>query len=582
MSRRRPQAQWLCAPIISVLIEILTFHWDDPSRITSLGLISATPWVLYPLALMLSLSFALALRSRSPSAFALVAHFAALALLLPGLPGFLEQYPRFGTAWLHTGFVRAIIIHGKPIVGLDARFSWPGFFTAIAAVVGMAHLGSALSMLRWAPMVQNLAYALPVFITARAMLRSDRKAWVVAWLFLLTNWVGQDYFSPQGLAYFIFLGVLAIVISSLRRRGGRPLGGRRLAGLITRFGSTVPLDTEEPTVAIQCAMLVIAMLAVIALSMEHQLTPVALGIDLVVLALTRQTRANYFTVAVLISVVAWIAYGAFTFWQGHLYSTLFGSGGASAVQATVTSRIGGSVGHEIVVYERLLFAAGVWLLAAAATLRGLRRRAPVPLAALALALGPFVMLAVQSYGGEAGLRVYLYTLPSMLIIAVAGFADGFPRRSLRTVTALTLASTLLVPFLLIARFGNEKFEQITSGDVAAARYVYSVAPPGSAIGSVSLNALVGYQGLASYAYPPHDEPGDFAFTTPQQILRGLGHNRRGVYLLITPAQVEYAVINDGLPADWAEKLEAKLATNSNFKLLFNRFGGRVYKVSIKP
>jgi hypothetical protein len=145
-----------------------------------------------------------------------------------------------------------------------------------------------------------------------------------------------------------------------------------------------------------------------------------------------------------------------------------------------------------------------------------------------------------------------------------------------------LASTIMVPVLLIARYGNERFEQVTSGDVAAARYVYSIARPGSAIGSVSLNTVVGFERLAAYAYPPHNEPGDFAFTKPEQIVKGLGHDARGTYLLITPAQVEYGVVNEGLPDDWAKKLEARLAKDRRFKLLFNRFGGRVYKVAVSP
>jgi hypothetical protein len=174
----------------------------------------------------------------------------------------------------------------------------------------------------------------------------------------------------------------------------------------------------------------------------------------------------------------------------------------------------------VVVYLRLAFALGVWGIAGAATLWGRLRRTPVPLTALILAFVPFTMLAVQSYGGEGALRVYLYTLPFMLILAVAGFAAHLPRRSFLVTAAITLVSTIMVPLLLITRFGNEQFEQVTRGDVAAARYVYSVAAPGSAIASVGLNALLGYQGLAAYSYPPRDLPSGFAFTTPAQVLAG--------------------------------------------------------------
>jgi hypothetical protein len=566
------------APVVSIVVELLACHYDDPARVGGLGLITVTPWVIFPLAFMLSLSFAVQLRARVVPGAALVAHVAALAFLLPGLPGLLEQYPRFSTAWLHVGFVQAMIVHKHPIVDLDARFSWPGFFTGIAAIVGMAHLGTALPLLRWTPLVLNLAYALPVFIIARALLSSTRRAWVVTWLFILANWVGQDYFSPQGMAYFIFLSIIAAVLVAFPR-GGTPPGDRLLRGAVTRFVTPLRLRTTDPTRAQQAGLVIVVMIATIALSMEHQLTPVALAGDILVLTIARQTSTRFLAPAVVLSVIAWICYGATTFWAGHLYSTLFGSGGSQAVQATVTDRIGGSAGHEVVVYLRLAFALGVWGIAGAATLWGRLRRTPVPLTALILAFVPFTMLAVQSYGGEGALRVYLYTLPFMLILAVAGFAAHLPRRSFLVTAAITLVSTIMVPLLLITRFGNEQFEQVTRGDVAAARYVYSVAAPGSAIASVGLNALLGYQGLAAYSYPPRDLPSGFAFTTPAQVLAGIGHNLRGTYLLVTPAQIENAVVNDGLPPDWGTKLEQRLAHNPHFKLLFNRYGGRVYEVA---
>lgn len=565
------------APIISVAIECSATHYDNPSAVRGLGLISVTPWFIFVLAFVLSASFACMLRASELNQRSLLAHVLALALLLPGLPGFLEQFPRFGTAWLHAGFIQAIIIHKHPIVGIDARFSWPGFFTGMAAVVGMAHLGNALPLLRWTPLAFNLAYALPIFIIARALLRSNARAWLVVWLFILTNWVGQDYFSPQGMGYFIFLSCLAILLVGFHR-SGRPVADRWIRGLITRFGSPDRPDTLAPTAAQQIGLLTVATLAVVALAMEHQLTPVVLGVDVVALALARQIRARYFAVAVVLSVLFWISYGATAFWQGHFYSTIFGGGGTSAVQSTVTNRIAGSVAHEAVVYERLLFALGLWGVAGIATLRAAFRRTPVPLSALVPALVPFVVVVAQSYGGEAALRIYLYTLPFMLILAVAGMADRFPRRKLTSAAVLAVLSTVIVPFLLIARFGNEQFEQVTAGDVGAARWFYSAVRPGASVESVAPNVLLGYQGLAAYTYGPRDVNGDYVFDTTRQVLKHLGHNRRGTYVIVTPAQVEYAVVNDGAKPDWARLLEARLAKDHRFKLLYNRFGGRVYKV----
>lgn len=563
------------APVVAIVLELLVCHYDNPGKVGGLGLITVTPWPVYLIAFMLSASFAMLLSSRALDQRALVAHVVALGFLLPGLPGLLEQFPRFETAWLHVGFIQAIIVHKHPIPGLDARFSWPGFFTGIASVVGMAHMKSALPLLRWTPLVFNLAYSLPVFIIARATTLRGSHAWLVVWLFILTNWVGQDYFSPQGMGYFIFLSCLALLLFGFHRHA-TPLGGRHLRPLLMRIGEPLRADMPSLSAVQRVGVLTILMLAVIALSMEHQLTPVVLAVDIIALVVARQASARFFAAAVVVSVLVWISYGATTFWAYHL-SNLFGSGGAQAVQSAVTNRLSGSRAHELVVYERLAFAFGLWLLAALGTLIGFLRRSPVSWSALLLALVPFVVLAAQSYGGEVGLRIYFYTLPFMLIIIVGGFADFLPRRSALRASVIAVIATGIVPLLLIARFGNEQFEQVTGGDVAAAQYVYSVATPGASIGAVAPNALLAYRGLAAYYYPSLTFENDDDLT-PRQVLSGIKQNPFGTYVLVTPAQIENQVVNDGDPADWGTKLEARLAKSPRFKLLFHRLGGYVYKI----
>ena len=399
---------------------------------------------------------------------------------------------------------------------------------------------------------------------------------MVAWLFILTNWVGQDYFSPQALAYFIFLACIAIVLIGLHR-AGRPMGDRLLRGLISRIGSPRRLNSQRLTSTQQIGLMAIAMLASIALSMEHQLTPVTLVVDLIALCIARQTSGRFLTAAVFLSVLVWVSYGAYYYWEYHLFLRLLGGGGAQAVQTTVGSRIVGSRAHEVVVYERILFALAVWGVAALGTLRGVLRRAPVSLSALILAFVPFLTLAVQSYGGEATLRIYLYTLPFMLIAAVGGLADMFPRHRLFTVLVVAVISTLIVPFLLIARFGNEQFEQVTAGDVAPVTYAYSTALPGASIWALAPNGVWGYQGLAKYSYPVVTLP-NYRSIDVEGLIKSIGRNPQGSYLLITPGQISYAIVNLGAPRDWGARLEARLAKNPDFRLLYRRFGGRLYEV----
>ena len=66
--------------------------------------------------------------------------------------------------------------------------------------------------------------------------------------------------------------------------------------------------------------------------------------------------------------------------------------------------------HELVLYSRVAFAGTVIILAVAGLVRR-RRLAIDDRVALVLTFVPFAGLALQGYGGEMALRVYLFALP---------------------------------------------------------------------------------------------------------------------------------------------------------------------------
>ncbi len=87
---------------------------------------------------------------------------------------------------------------------------------------------SPLWFLRWAPLVLNLSYLLPLKVIANVTLRSERARWLVLPLFLAGNWIDQDYFSPQGVDFFLYLVVIAVLLKSFSSRGSQPATVRRI------------------------------------------------------------------------------------------------------------------------------------------------------------------------------------------------------------------------------------------------------------------------------------------------------------------------------------------------------------------
>ena len=572
----------VAVPIVAVLIELLVSGHDNPRAVAALGLISVTPWPIFLLVVALTASFVLAIRGETPNAIICVAHLVALAFLTHGLPSLLEQEPRFPTAWLHVGFVQSIITVKHPLVWLDARFSWPGFFTGAAALVGLAGLPSAAPLLRWTPLVFNLAYLLPIYITARALVHDSRRAWLVAWFFVLTNWVGQDYFSPQGFTYLLLLGTIAIIAWAFQD----PAHSSRAAGIVESLLGRLRLNSlpSSGTGAgvsryQQVGLLLVLVLVDVALNMAHQLTPVVLAVDVCFLVLLGRTMLPLFALIAVLVTLTWVSYGAVDFWSSHL-STIFGSGGAQSVSSNVGQRIRGSFGHELVVYVRLALTALVWLSAAAGTLSSWRRFRQLPVAALCLAVVPLPIVLGQAYGGEAQLRLYFYTLPFMLMLAMSGVRPG-QMATQKSLAMMALISVVLFPAFLVARFGNEQFEQASFTDIATARALFRLAPPGATVITATFNVFLRFERFSSYVYRPADLQ-NYYFKTPGRVLREYAPNPKGVFFILTPAEIEYAVASNRFAPSWGATLARELRASPRFRQLYAHGGGWVFRIVAPP
>ena len=123
-----------------------------------------------------------------------------------------------------------------------------------------------IALAMWAPVVANLLDLGALLLLLPTLCTDRRVVWTAAWLFFLGNWVGQDYFSPQAMAYFLHLVVLALLLGYFRRRSAR-------SGPIDSAG-----DARQPAGALDDRRLAIAVgLTILSLAVtnisSHQLTP---------------------------------------------------------------------------------------------------------------------------------------------------------------------------------------------------------------------------------------------------------------------------------------------------------------------
>jgi hypothetical protein len=501
-AERRPPAEVVMRSMRTYLaLSMLTaggvFLWAislteiDLRRMNDLGLVSVLPGKTYLALALVTISFCLSLREIEARKPLVVANVLVLILMLYAITPIVEHEPRLAAAWRHAGVIEQITRTGHIDPRIDAYFDWPGFFVAGAFVTKVAGLGSAITLARWGSTFFNFLFLLPLLVIFRTATRDERAVWIAVWFFYAANWVEQDYFSPQALSFFLYLTLLALMLRWFVRSGHLRLPARLsipkaawVVGTVRRAVHTPPVAPAErellPAQRVGLMMVAIIVLAVVAAM--HQLTPFTILLALAALVLANQTSARGLPLVAAVLTGAWITFMATAYLKGHL-STVTGQIGhlEENVQSNVGSRLSGSPEHREVARERLLFSASVWGLSLLGAVRAFKDHRPYA-AYLLLAAAPFALVFLQPYGGEVVLRVYLFALPFVVLLASSLFDSTTPstRSWLRT-TVLILISAGLLGGNLIARYGNERLEYFTRGDVAATRELYRLARPGAVL-----------------------------------------------------------------------------------------------------
>nr|WP_229852953.1 exopolysaccharide Pel transporter PelG [Streptomyces albospinus] len=557
---------------------------SDLDRMGGLGLLSVLPAAsLAGLALLIA-AYGCALWLPRPRPALLTTVLLLTVVSLHALPAVLESVPRFPTAWQHLGFLDYLGRTGTAVPDLDARWSWPGFFAGARFLAGACGVTDYTEVLRWWPTVLELLCLAPLFLLLRAVRASWRAKWCAAWLFALCGWVGQDYFSPQGFTYLLYL-VFAAILLVWFRTPGPPSRRHRIPG----EAALAPAGRG------QRVTLLAVLLALFAAAVAgHQLTPfVMLGV-LTVLVLARRSTLRGLPLLCGVLVAAWVGFLAEPYWSGHFGELFGGLGGIGGnVTSSVTDRIGGDAAHQLVLYTRVGLAGGVLTLACWGVLR--RRAAGyTERSLLILAFVPFLGFGMQSYGGEMALRVFLFALPGACVLAAlalfprdAGAARGGLRGALGPLAAL-LTGLLLAFGFLVARWGNEPFERIRPGEVAAMDYVYAHDRPTARllwlspdpVDSVTPELPWGARDMERVQYQPAPAPRDPARVAP--VIDALRKAGPQSYLVVNHAQAESLRLNAGYGAHWEQRLRATLDARPDLRRVVSNAHAAVYELTRRP
>jgi hypothetical protein len=566
------EAVTLGGVVAAVVLWTVALNRVDLSKITDLGLISALPPLLLAALVLVTLSFAVLVTLRPHAGWLIWLHVIALIVMLFAITAIVEPAPRFSVAWRHVGIIENLTRTGEVKPAIDAYFSWPGFFALGGLFSQALGLSSALDLTPWAPLVFNLLYLPAMLLILRSGTTNPRVVWVGLWIFFIGNWIGQDYFSPQGFDYFIYLLVIGILLTWFR---SAPQGDGRFA----RWFQPVDEPSSPSLTAFQRAGLMSIVVFLFATTVySHQLTPFALLGVTVVLVLVRRLSAKGLPTLMAVLLGTWLSYMTVTYLSGHIASLVSRVGNVdTTVAANLTERVRGSDLHLFVIAVRLVNTAAIFALAGLGGLHRLltrRRDLTWPL----MAATPFGLLLLQDYGGEMLLRVYLFSLPFVAFLAAYALVEwGRIGERWSRAVPVALVTTLLLGAFLVSRYGNETMDLATADESTGMHQLYEIAPADSVLVAAAGNIFWKFTDYELYHYRIVT-PAVTTFDLPAIVSLMSQDATRPAYMILSRAQENALELQYGFTdADW-QRFAGMVASDPSLRMVYSNPDLQIYEL----
>ncbi|MFB7652045.1 MULTISPECIES: glycosyltransferase [unclassified Streptomyces] len=589
-------AAWPAVPLLAALaLWVYAVRHTDVSALDDYGLVSALHPTFWAGLAVLTAGFWFTVRDPRRRAGWPLAYVLGLLVMERATQAVLYPTPLYAWAWKHDAVIDHLLTSGglqsaDQLGDMAVYDQWPGFFAAQAALVRLLGVDNAAMYMAWWPLVSSVLLLLPLLLIYRTFTEDRRLIWTGVWLFCVGNWVGQDYFSPQSVAFALHLGVLAVVLRRYGRTGGR--GDRQRQAVWT----------------------VLLSVLVIAIVVSHQLTPGMLVVTLLVLAFTRRHRDWVPLVTTVVIFLAWCLTAALPFLSAAMPDMIRSVGDIGANVETGYGSTPTGTGAVATSWAARLLSGSVLLLALAGVLRqrALRQRA-LPL--LLVAAAPLPMFVASSYGSEMIFRVLMFMLPGAAFFAAAallprartltadareterGAERGAPpppahrRRSrLPSLPPLRYAAWLS-PLVLLAGTlafvpsysGKDRVNYFPPGEVALVRQLFDQAPDDSLVVAANRNYPLAYE---QYWRVDHYWFLEDTRAHVDDIVRDpaavLARDMAGVdaparaYFLLTQGQVANSEMNGQLNTAQLRRVRESVADSPRFERVAQNSAGVLY------
>jgi len=306
--------------------------------------------------------------------------------------GISVSQPCIAVAFSHFGTTEYIVRTGHSTPDMSFYLNWPGGMILGAVLTEILGINRPDLMLALTPFVLQFLYLFPLFLFLRNSLGEDKinHCWGAIWVFSLANWLLQNYYSSQAIAFVYFIFLLAIL-------------------------SKIAFWKENRNVLIYPLSLILILSC---LTFTHLLTAiVSLTIVLGFRVINRiRTYALLMIGAVLIA--SWTMYITANFFEWRLPYVLENAFGITSLFQSV-SVIGhtGSNAYQIGSLLRTLSVIYFLIIGFIGIILGLKSKKKIhtdlTILIILISSGIVTITLALGYGGEILVRFYLFSLPAI-------------------------------------------------------------------------------------------------------------------------------------------------------------------------
>jgi hypothetical protein len=412
----------------------------------------------------------------------------------------------------------------------------------------LAGMGDALGQALWGPVFFNLLNLGALAFLLSGLTRDRRIVWCACWLFFVASWVGQDYFSPQAFGFFLYLVLLGVVTRWLRDR--------------TRGWA-----------------LLVSVLLIGAIAVSHPLTAVMTVLALAALVVCGACATRPLPLIALALTAGWNLTFAYSHVERNIGSVLESIRLPWKItQEGLTSTGALSDGQALVAFAGRGLTAAIAVLAVLGAYRLYRARR-LDRACVVLALAPLALFAAGDYEGEVLFRIYLFALPFLAYLGAHAFAGGRTRRS---ALAFAGAASVMLGAFLFAYYGKERQYHFSRAEVAASRYVYTHAPPGSLLIEGPRSYPTQFENYERFDYvtlsrEPSESHARFVARPVEVMSEWMSDPAHsGAYLIITRSQKAEVEELGVMPRGSLDRIERALLASPRFEAVVRNSDATVF------